>query len=327
MNIKEKKIGHPCFIVAELGLNHYGSYDEAKKLVDVAATGGADAVTVQLIDRHNLSSDKAVADLLSKLELTIELLQQLVAYANSKNLIFGAAVLDEKSLKIAVDLKAAFIKTVSGEISNLPLIRAISNTRIPYFISTGASDLKDIETALNEIKDKNNIVLIHTTTQHPTPPENLNIYSIQLLKQKFDCIVGYCDHSREPLAVLSAVACGAEVIEKYIITDRELKIADFQVSAEPEEFKDLVHNIRKLESILGKPGKDLSAYEKDVIKRSRRSFHASKNILKGNILTEDMVVLKRPGTGIPYTQKDTIVGRIAVMDIVENEMIDISKLK
>ncbi len=326
MKIEGRTIGNDVFVIAEIGLNHNGDFDSAKKLISYAAESNADAVTIQLIEPYSLSNDPNVIDFLKKVLFSNEQIKELVAVAKAGNIVFGAAVLDVISLNRAIECGASFIKTVSGEITNYQLLREIGKANIPYFVSTGASSLEEVELAVKEVNNIEQIALIHTTTQQQSPLASLNLRAIQLLKDKFGVPIGYCDHTNEEFAIPVAVAAGATIIEKYIIEDRSLNIADYKVSAEPSEFKALVNTIRTVENALGNSVKVRNEYENEHILKIRRSAVAKTEIMKGELLVLDRIEFKRPGGGLSYSDLQSLLDRPVVEGFKQGEIITKDKV-
>ena len=318
--------GEPTFIIAEAGFNHGGDFEIAKKMVEVAANAGADAVTFQ-----HIVGDKLIAgakrtpsiNVWDKYQLTDTELGRLLEYANELSLLHTICVIDNETLDKIIEGGVSFIKIVSGDLTNLPFLEYCATKKLPILLSTGAASLGEVEIAINTIKSAGNqdIVVYHTNSGYPTPPEGVNLRVMDTLKSAFGLPVGFCDHTQGIIAPVIAVARGAAVIEKHFTLDRSLKGPDYEVSLEPEELKEMITNIRIVEKMLGSPIKRPLEYEQETFKFRRRSIISKVKIPKGTIIAEDMLTFKRPGTGIPPLLVNVVVGRSAKVNIDEDEII------
>ena len=314
------------FIIAEAGVNHNGSLKLAKRLIQIAKYSGVDAVKFQTFKAQNLSiknSPKAEYQkrtsnnketqfqMLKKLEFTKKMHKECIKYCKKLNIIFLSSAFDIESLEYLKKLKLSIFKVPSGEITNYLYLKKLGSFNKKIFLSTGMSNLKEINLAIKTLIKfgtlKNNITLLQCNTEYPTPFKDANLKAISSLKKKFKLDVGYSDHTESIEASLAAVALGATVIEKHFTLSKRLKGPDHVASLEPKELKHLVTKIRNIELCLGDGRKKVSKSEKKNIKIVRKSIVASKNIKKGEIFTEHNLTSKRPGNGLsPFLIKKLI---------------------
>lgn len=318
------------FIIAEAGVNHNGSVLLAKRLIDVAVNSGADAVKFQTFKAENLvvkNAHKAEYqkqtsnplesqfNMIKKLELDMGTHKELIAYCQEKEIIFLSTPFDHDSIDLLSDLGLQIFKIPSGEITNLPYLRHIGSLRKRIILSSGMSDLSEVENALNVLiyagTFKDNITVLHANTMYPTPMEDVNLNAMLTMQKEFDINVGYSDHTLGIEVDIAAVAMGASVIEKHFTLDKSMEGPDHQASLEPQELKEMVIAIRNTEKALGSRKKKPSPSEvvnKDI---ARKSIVASQLIKKGDKLTSKNITTKRPGTGINPMQWDEIIGTFA----------------
>jgi N,N'-diacetyllegionaminate synthase len=330
------------FIIAEAGVNHNGSIKIAKEMVDAAVSCGADAVKFQtfkaeqLVSRYalkaeyqkiNTASDESQLEMLKKMEIGLKTHQELIKYCNEKKIIFLSSPFDLKSIDLLVELGLEIFKIPSGEITNLPYLRKIGALNKKLIISTGMSNLDEIEDAVQVIINagsaKRNITLLHCTTEYPAAMEEINLRAMLTLKQKFGVAVGYSDHSSGTEVAVAAVALGASIIEKHFTLSQGMDGPDHKASLEPEEFRQMVKVIRNIEKALGDGIKIPSASELKNMKVARKSIVATSKIEKGTLFAETNIGVKRPGTGISPMRWDDILGRTAPRDFSEDELIEI----
>ena len=328
------------FIIAEAGVNHNGSMDLAKNLIDVAVESGADAVKFQTFKAKNLVSKNAQkADyqkqttdieesqflMIKKLELDINAHQELIAYCNSKNILFLSTPFDHDSVDLLSNLGLEIFKIPSGEITNLPYLRKIGSLNKKVILSTGMADIGEIEDALDILITagtiKDNITVLHANTMYPTPYEDVNLKAMLTIGNTFDIAYGYSDHTLGIEVGIAAVAMGASCIEKHFTLDKDMSGPDHKASLEPNELKNMVKSIRNIEKALGCKVKKPSKSEIPNIKIVRKSIIAKSTIQKGDLLTEDNLSIKRPGDGINPMRWDEVIGTIASQNYVKDEFI------
>ena len=340
IRIEDKLIGEeePCFIIAEAGVNHNGSVELAKKLIDTAKDAGADAVKFQTFKAENIvvkDAEKAEYqkettgigesqyEMIKKLELAEEDFRELADYAKEKDIMFLSSPFDKESVDLLHELDVPAFKVGSGEITNLPLLRYIAKKGKPIILSTGMSTLGEIEEALDVIRSEGveDIILLHCVSNYPARIEDVNLRAMETLKQAFKLPVGFSDHTLGITAPIAAVALGACVIEKHFTLDRNLPGPDHKASLEPDELKEMVKAIREVEKALGNGIKKPTKEEEKIKKVARRSIVAKVDIPKGAIITEEMLDVKRPETGIEPKYLKFIIGKKAKEDIKKDDVI------
>jgi N-acetylneuraminate synthase/N,N'-diacetyllegionaminate synthase len=335
VKIGEKIIGiaHPIFIIAEAGSNHNGSLERAKKLIDVAVAAKADAVKFQIFKAESLYSKHTpefsylrgqnVYELIKNIETPREWIKELAGYCEAKNIIFLATPFDFEAVDLLDKYVFAF-KIASFEITDLELLKYAADKGKPVIISTGMSNLGEIEDAISAIKSVGNddIILLHCNSLYPTPAEVVDLKAIATMKTAFKVPVGFSDHTLGIHIPIAAVAMGACVIEKHFTLSREMKGPDHSFAIEPAELKELVRCIREVEKAKGNGIKEKSELEGDEIyAKARRSIHAKVDIPKETKITRDMLIIKRPAYGIKPKFIDIVVGKEARIDIKEDEWI------
>jgi len=328
---------HPCFIIAEAGVNHNGKLKLAKKLVDVAKKAGVDAVKFQTFKAKNLVSKntemanyqkkntgkkESQFEMLRRLELHNRNFIKLKKYCNKKRIIFLSTPHTESAVDLLNNLVPAY-KIGSGDLTNSPLLKKIAQKKKPIILSTGMATLKEVEEAVNTIMPINKkLILLHCTTNYPCPLEEVNLRAMLTLKKEFNLLVGYSDHTSGIIVPTIAVAMGATVIEKHFTLDKNLPGPDHKASLEPKELKEMVKAIRNVEKILGTGEKNPTNSEKKIRRIIRKSIVAKIDIPKNTIIKKNMLIIKRPGTGINPKQIDKIIGKKTKKNIVQNELIN-----
>ena len=328
--------GEPCFIIAEAGVNHNGSAELAKKLIDAAKDAGADAVKFQTFRAEKVVTQKAEKaeyqktakeesqyEMIKKLELTEYNFKELADYAKGNGVIFLSSPFDKESVDLLDELNVPAYKIASGEITNFPLLRYIAKKEKPIILSTGIATLGEVEEALNVIRSEGveDVILLHCVSNYPARIEDVNLRAMETLKQAFKLAVGFSDHTLGITASIAAVALGACVIEKHFTLDRNLPGPDHKASLEPDELKEMVKTIRDVEKTLGDGIKQPIINEEEIKKIARRSVIAKIDISEGTVITEDMLDVKRPGTGIEPKYFDFIVGMRAKKDIKKSDIV------
>jgi len=321
------------FIIAEAGVNHNGSIELAFKLIDAAVESGADAVKFQTFKAENLVSKntqkaeyqkqttnplESQLDMLKKLELDVDVHKKLIKYCNAKGILFLSSPFDHDSIDLLNELGIEVFKIPSGEITNLPYLRRIGSLAKQVILSTGMSTLKEVGDALAILVDsgtkKENITVLHANTMYPTPMEDVNLKAMQTMQKEFDIAVGYSDHTLGIEVDIAAVAMGASIVEKHFTIDKAKEGPDHKASLEPEELRAMVIAIRNVEKALGDGIKIPSGSEKPNIVVARKSILANQKIKKGDTLTEENIIVKRPGNGISPMKWDEVIGLVAAKD-------------
>jgi N,N'-diacetyllegionaminate synthase len=328
------------FIIAEAGVNHNGSIKLAKKLIDAAVEAKADAVKFQTFKTQNLVSKNAQKadyqkettdnkesqfEMIKKLELDIDTHKELISYCKKKNIIFLSTPFDHDSIELLNDLGLKIFKIPSGEITNLPYLRKIGKLNKKVILSTGMADIGEIEDALDILTDsgtaKENITVLHANTMYPTPICDVNLKAMVTIGSTFDIKYGYSDHTLGIEVPVAATALGATVIEKHFTLDKTMEGPDHKASLEPDELKQMVASIRNIELALGSPVKKPSQSEIPNLTVARKSIVASKDIKKGETLTQGNITVKRPGSGISPMRWDEVLGTTAQKDYKEDELL------
>lgn len=330
------------FIIAEAGVNHNGSIELAKKLIDIALEAGADAVKFQTFKTENVvsecapkaeyqqkttSKDETQFEMIKKLELSFSDFNELKAYCDNKGIIFLSTPFDLDSARFLKEIGLEIFKIPSGEITNYLLLREIGSYRKKVILSTGMADLGEIEDALDVLIEsgtkREDITVLHCNTEYPTPFEDVNLKAMLTIKDAFKIEVGYSDHTLGIEIPIAAVGLGARVIEKHFTIDKNLPGPDHKASLEPHELKQMVQAIRNIEKALGDGIKKPSKSELKNLQIARKSIVAKRNIKKGEIFTEENLTIKRPGNGISPMRWNEIIGRKAKKDFLEGEIIEI----
>ena len=337
LKISNKFIGEkqPIFIIAEAGVNHNGRLKQAKKLVDIASEAGADAVKFQTFKAENLvTANLELADYVKKnigknlgqqemiksLELSYNDFRTLKNYCDKKEIIFLSTPHSFDAIDFLEDLVPTY-KFGSGDITNIPALKHAAKKGKPIILSTGMSTLNEINDAITAIKSEGNdqIVALHCTTNYPCPLDEVNLRAMITMQRKLDCLIGYSDHTTVITTSIIAAALGAVVIEKHFTIDKNLPGPDHKASLEPKELLHMIKEIRNAEKILGSYDKKPVMSEKKIMNLVRKSIVAKKNIEKGSIITDDMIIIKRPGTGLKPVDIYKVVGRKAKRNIVKDE--------
>lgn len=323
------------YIIAEAGINHNGSLDLALRLVDAACQAGADAVKFQTFTTDSIvtrNAQKATYqksnsgvfesqyEMLKKLELSHSAHLRLVDYCRVKGIEFLSTPFDLQSIEFLSSLDLPLLKIPSGEITNLPYLRAVNAIGKPVILSTGMSTMKEIEEAVDVLSDCE-VALLHCTTEYPCPYNAVNLRAMVSLKEHFRCEVGYSDHTSGIDIAIAAVAMGAKVIEKHFTVDRNLPGPDHKASLEPDELKRMVMAIRNVEKALGDGVKKPALAEVKNIAIARKSIVAKTKINKGDVFTKDNLTVKRPGTGRSPMEWDCIIGSVAEKNYEEDDLI------
>ena len=328
------------YIIAEAGVNHNGSLELAKNLVDKAKEAGADCVKFQtFIANKIVSKNAAKADyqkkqtesaesqheMLKKLELSFDDFIELNNYCKEIGIEFLSTAFDFESIDFLNQLGMQVWKIPSGEITNLPYLIKIAKLNKKVILSTGMSTMREIEDAVNILKDHgaSELIILHCTTEYPTPYEDVNLNAMLAIKERFGYEVGYSDHTMGIEVPIAAVALGAKVIEKHFTLDRTMDGPDHKASLEPSELKTMVDAIRNIELSMGTGIKEPADSEKKNIAIARKSIVANQSIIKGDILTETNLTVKRPGEGISPMKWFEIIGTKAIRDFEEDELIEI----
>lgn len=333
-------IKQSTIIIAEAGVNHNGSIDTAKKMIDVAAEAGADYVKFQTFKAETLVTktaekaeyQKSVTDksdthynMLKKLELDKSAHFELINYCKQKNIRFLSTAFDIESIELLIELEIPIFKIPSGEITNLPYLAHIGKIKKPIIMSTGMSTFADVNSALDILLqaglEKDQITLLHCNTDYPTPMEDVNLRAMITLGKKFGVNIGYSDHTLGIEVPIAAVAMGAKVIEKHFTLNKRFKGPDHRASLEPVEFKQMVTSIRNIDTAKGVRVKKITPSEKQNIFFARKSIVAKIPIKKGQKFSNKNLTVKRPGTGMSPMLWPKVINKIAKKNYIKDEQI------
>lgn len=331
-------------IIAEAGVNHNGSLELAKKMIEKAKEAGADYIKFQTFQPEKLVSkyaqkaeyqkettggQESQLDMLKKLALSQQDFVELKNYCREQGIGFISTPFDLESIEFLDTLDMDFWKLPSGEITNLPYLVKIAGTGRPIVMSTGMCEMEEIQEALDWLKKSgaDEITLLHCNTQYPTPMEDVNLNVMETLRQRFQLPIGYSDHTIGIEVPIAAAAMGAAVLEKHFTLDKTMEGPDHRASLDPEELKAMVTGIRNIEKALGCGEKKPTASEKGNIAVARKSIVAKSSIRKGEMFTEDNITVKRPGSGISPMHWYEVLGKTAERDYEEDEILDRMELQ
>lgn len=329
-------VGHPPFIVAEVGFNHNGDVALCRRMIKSASENGADAVKLQTFVAEDLYSKRFIAadpsdperkiplyEFFKRAELKPSEYRELFAYAGELDVPLFSTPFDEGSLDMLVELGTPAVKVASPDLTHLSLIKKAAQTNLPLALSTGMGDYDEIETAVNLIRGEGNdrIVLLHCVSNYPSRYEEMNMRCLPELKTRFQVPVGLSDHTTDNLSAIVAASLGAVMIEKHFTLDRNFPGADHAISMEPGELRELKQATAHVGKILGDGKRKLQPSEASVKQTARRSLIARVDIEPGTVLTADMFCAKRPGTGIPPGGLDRIVGKQAKLRISAEQVV------
>jgi N,N'-diacetyllegionaminate synthase len=330
------------FIIAEAGVNHNGDVGMALRLVDAAKAAGADAVKFQTGKPEKVIASWAVKanyqtkttganesqlDMVKKISLPYEDFETIKKYCADVGIEFFSTPFESGALRFLMSIGMRVLKIPSGEITNLPLLREFAKyNKTEFIISTGMANIEEIGAALQVFYSagvkSSQIAVLHCNTEYPTPMTDVNLLAIRAIRDRYQVKVGYSDHTDGIEVPIAAVALGATVIEKHFTLDRSLPGPDHKASVDPADLKRMVDAIRNIElAIAGSGQKVPSPSETKNIPIARRSIMAARKIKKGDVLTEDALTTKRPGTGISPMKWDSVVGTIAIQDFEAEELI------
>ena len=324
--------GQPCFITAEIGSNHNQDYDTARRLIDAAAAAGVDAVKFQTFRAEQHYSRRTPGfsyldnidtfELIRSLELDRSWQAGLFAHARDRGVEFFSSPCDAAAI---VDLDAIGVpthKVASFDITDTTLIALVAASGKPVVLSTGLADLREIQLAVDAVGDPTRVILLQCTSLYPAPSGLANLRAMQTLRQAFGTLVGYSDHTTGPNTAIAAAALGACFLEKHFTLDRGQAGPDHPFAMEPAEFAAMVDAIREVESALGDGRKNgPRPEEREMAEKGKRSLHAAVDIPAGTVLTDAMLVVKRPGLGIPPALRSHVVGRRAARHIEADEWV------
>jgi len=318
--------GQPCFIIAEAGVNHNGSVDTAIALIEGAVAARADAIKFQTFRAHKLvtpfakkatyqkmatGDDESQYEMLRKLELSEEAHLQIIKACKERDIMFLSSPFDTICADFLASLNIPAFKIGSGELTNHPLLAHVAAFGKPMILSTGMATLEETEAAVEIIRTHGHspLILLHCVSNYPAAPEDINLRAMDTLRQKFDLPVGFSDHSPGIEIAIAAAARGACIIEKHFTLDRNADGPDHGASLEVQELTAMIWAIRNVEKALGDGNKQPADAERDTARAARKSLVAARNLARGEQLEAVDIDILRPGTGLPPSWKEKLVGR------------------
>ena len=327
-------------IIAEAGVNHNGSLELAKELAYKAKECGADIVKYQtanldsLVSKYagmaeyqkkNIQKEMSQKEMLRKLLLSYDEFVELADYCKKIEITFLSTPFDIESVDFLETLGCELWKIPSGEVTNYPYLVHIANTRKPVILSTGMCNMDEVEECVNVLKKNGteNITLLQCNTQYPTEYQDANILGMLTLKNKFGVKVGYSDHTRGIVVPVAAVALGAEVIEKHFTLDQNMEGPDHKASLNPYELREMIEAIRNTEVALGSGNKVPSKSEMANKTVARKSIVAKREIKMGEVFSGENLTTKRPGNGITPMKWNEVLGKRAIRNFKEDELIEL----
>ena len=323
------------FIIAEIGNNHEGDINLAKEMILLAAEAGADAVKFQTFNtKHYISArDKKRFNMLKSFELSNDHFRKLKKYAHEKKVSFISTPFDVGSAKFLSEIVDA-IKISSSDNNFFPLLNTVCKSNKPLIISTGLLNFKELKATFDKVLSmsmkpsrKNEIALLHCVTAYPVEYKYANLKAIETLRNNFDVVVGYSDHTLGVNAAISSVSLGARIIEKHFTKNKNQSgFRDHKISADPDEFSKMVKSIRDVELMLGSGEKIIQNPEKKIKLSVRRSIVTKHKIKKGTTLSIDDISWVRPGGGLSSEETENIIGKIVKEDLYEGQKISYDQL-
>lgn len=347
IKIGNRNIGenYPCFIIAEVGINHNGDINIAKKMIDVAIECGVDAVKFQTFKAEDFISDKnekytyysngkkiceSMYEMFKRYEFSKEEWIEISNYCVEKNIEFFSTPQNSTDLDFLLNLyDMPCIKVGADDLTNLELMKYYASKQKPMIISSGMAYASEIEDAVETIRKEGNenIIVLHCISSYPAEAEEVNLNKIKTIEKLFDLNVGFSDHTIGTVASVGATVLGVKVIEKHFTLDKNLEGPDHWFSSEPKELKQLVESVRYIEIAMGTSKLIPTSKELEMRKIARRSIVASRDISEGEVLKAEDIVFKRPGTGIEPKNKKFVIGQKVTRDIKKNELIKIQDLR
>jgi N,N'-diacetyllegionaminate synthase len=334
VRIGERRVGEgePCFLAAEVGINHNGNLDLAHQSIDAAADAGADAVKFQNYQTEDFVSDRSLTheyvsqgktvvesqyDMFKRCELAPQSLRELQQHCELRGVVFFSTPTSKRGIQELVDLNVALLKNGSDYLGHLPLIRSMAKTGLPTVISTGMATFDDVKDAVDAFRGSGgkDLILLHCVSSYPALPRDMHLRKIRALADAFDCPAGLSDHTNGTVAPVGAVALGACVIEKHFTLDKNLPGPDHHFSADPSEFASLVQSVRSLEESLGSAELKPASSEELGRRDYRLSCVAARELRAGHRLSPSDIAFRRPGSGVPPKELDKLIARELLQDV------------
>lgn len=345
--IQDRLVGnsHPQFFIAEAGVNHNGSIDLGRQLVDIAVEAGADAVKFQTFKTENIiipeapkstyhvettgsDSNQTWFELLKTQEMSRDMHIELIKHCNKNGIIFLSTPYDEESADLLEGLDVPAFKIASTDTSNIPFLSYVACKGRPIIISTAMATMNEVEEAVKAIRRNSleDIAVLQCTGNYPARLRDSNLGVMQTYREKLNCVVGYSDHTPNLINPVAATAMGAKIYEKHFTIDKSLPGPDHRMSLDPEELKQTVKAIRQTEQALGSSKKVVLEGEKENRIKLRKSIVANMDINQGEIIEDRMIAIKRPGNGIPPDKLKSIIGRRATKNIASGTVMTVDML-
>lgn len=329
-----------CFVIAEIGVNHNGELDLAKKLIDVAAEAGADAVKFQTFNaeqlatrsvakaeyqKNNDGAEGSQLEMLKKLELSTPDLAACKAHCESAGIRFLSTPFSEDAADLLQDLGVDGFKVSSGDLTHLPFLKHMAAKKLPMIISTGMGTMGEIEDAVKAIEEAGDppLGILHCVSNYPAAPGEANLSAMDTIAKAFGRATGWSDHTEGDAISIAAIARGARILEKHYTLDRSLPGPDHAASLEPGELQQLIASLRSVEAAIGDGVKRPQPSELNTAKVARRSIVSAKDIKAGEALDMTSLTFKRPGTGLPPKMIELLTGRVAARDIPADTVISL----
>jgi N,N'-diacetyllegionaminate synthase len=326
--------GHPMFVVAEIGFNHNGDVELAKRMIESAAESGADAVKLQTFVASEMISNTLMGDdpdhpgneipfyeFFQRYELSREDYKTLMTHAQALNIPLFSTPFDGASLDMLVELGVPTLKIASPDLTYTPFLERVAETGLPVVLSTGMASEEEIAQALQALRKAKSVILLHCVSNYPSQYEEMNLACMASLRQRFELPVGLSDHTLDNMSAVVAASLGAVMIEKHFTLDRKMPGVDQSISMQPEDLRELKSDILNVTKILGDNKKIIQKSEISVKQSARRSLVARVDIPLGTPLQPDMLACKRPGTGISPGELDRVLGKPAKIDLSAEQVI------
>jgi N,N'-diacetyllegionaminate synthase len=343
ITIGNRKIGngYPVFFIAEAGVNHNCSMKLARQLIDAAADAGADAVKFQTFKTENIitptapkstyhiettgaDNEQTWFELLKTQELTREMHIELMEYCAEKNILFLSTPYDKDSADLLEQLGVPAFKIASTDTNNIPFLRYVARKGLPMILSSAMSTMEEVREAVDAVRAEGlqEVAMLQCTGNYPAKLADTHLSVMNTYRKELRCVVGYSDHTIEMINPVAATAMGASIFEKHITMDKSLPGPDHRMALDPAELKATLRAIRETESALGNPGKAILESEKENRRKLRKSLVANRDINKGDVITEDMIGIKRPGGGLDPSYFSAIIGKKAVLSIPVHSVLE-----
>ncbi|MCL4818318.1 MAG: N-acetylneuraminate synthase family protein [Vicinamibacteria bacterium] len=340
MQIEGRRIGAdaPCFVIAEVGVNHNGDVELARRMIDMAAECGADCVKFQTFRADEFVNDtgetyeyesqgrrvrESMLDMFRRLELPRAAHEELFAHARRRGLVPLSTPADVEAVDLLVGLGAGAVKIGSDDLVHAPLLRHVARTGLPVILSSGMAAEADVARAISILRaaGARDVALLHCVSEYPAPAASLNLRKIAAYRERFAIPIGFSDHSDGITGALGAVALGACIVEKHVTLSRDLPGPDHRFSADPAALRALVAGIREMEQALGSPRLVPTPAEAELAALCHRSIVAARDLPAGHVLAEPDLAYRRPATGLKPYQADEVLGRALAAPLARGALV------